>query len=913
MNFCHLHVHSEFSYLDGYGSAEQYISKAKKLGMEYIAITDHGCVDGTLKWQKECDKQGIRPILGCEFYIVPDANIKKKERRGHIIILARNLEGWQELCRLLTKANLDGFYSKPRIDFNSLLNADLSGLVILTACAASFINLPGGIDLLENLWESMKGRLFLEIMPHDFKDQYVLNKKLLDLHYKFRSREKGNLPFVATNDCHYIEKEDWETQEVLLAIGTGAKWDDKNRFKFSIKDLHLKSPKEMQLSFRKHCFSADQIKEAMQNTIKIAEMCCDFRIPKQEISLPRIIPKEKKEREYLYDICYDRLIDIFKKKQNIPNEYMKHLNTELDLIAKKGFEKYFIIVHDVSQWSRKNNIMMGPRGSVGGSVLAYLLGITNIDPMKFHLSFARFINKDRQDYPDIDIDFEKNKRELVNEYIFNKYGTKYTCGISTEMRLKSRAALQAVSRVFKIPPQDVKAFSKIIPEQGDHDEGSLLQVAIDKEGKWFAKKYPKVIKFALKMENQVRGNGKHAAAVIVSDEDLTQGSKCVLVRRKGKVVCNWSMEDSEYVGLMKLDILGISTLCVLSECKRLILKNFAHYKKDVFHFNDIPFDDKKVFSLINDGRTSGLFHLSAQHTTRVCKEIKINSFDDIVVSIALARPGPYNSGMTADYIKRKHGNKWQPKHLIYEDVTKYTYGILVFQEQVMQVISRVAGLSESTADKIRKVIGKKRDPKEFKPYWIQFKNGCKKMKTLSEKEAEAFWKGLLEWASYGFNKAHSVAYAMIGYWTAWCKVNYPIEFLCAHLSFGEFDENSSDSAKHKHPLLKEIMQHNIAVMPPKVGISDAIKWLAKDNKIYVPFIEIKGVGIHQAEKCAISKSISAPRLEGFFGKEYAPLPKEKSKIDLMLEEIKAYDANVIPNDKILSKYLPFKIGKTDTD
>lgn len=329
------------------------------------------------------------------------------------------------------------------------------------------------------------------------------------------------------------------------------------------------------------------------------------------------------------------------------------------------------------------------------------------------------------------------------------------------------------------------------------------------------------------------------------------------------------------------------------------------------NLNKIPLDDKKVFDLINSGKTAGMFQISALPTTELCKEMKINNFEDISAAIALVRPGPFKSGMAKEYIERKHGKKWEPMHPIYEEVTKHTYGILVYQEQVIQVISRVAGLPESTADRIRKVIGKKRTAKEFKPYWEQFRNGCKKMKTLSLKEAKEFWNGLLEWASYGFNRSHSIAYSLIGYQTAWLKANFPIEFICSCLSFADYDDNKTEDARQKKELLEEIMEHNITIMPPKIGLSDPIKWLVKDNKLYVPFIEIIGFGEQQANKSAKSKARSKPKLIGFFGKEYETSSKAKTKNEVILDELKAHDLNKMPDDKILLKYLPFSIGKSD--
>lgn len=565
-NYVSLHTHTEFSHLDGVGNSKEYIAKAKSLGMPAIAITNHGNVDGNLEWQKNCDKQGISPILGSEIYCVPDANIKKKDdKRGHAVLLAKNLKGWQELCRLLTKANLDGFYKKPRVGFPELLSADLSGLIILTGCVGSFINLPGGLEVLLELQTKMPGRLFLEIMPHDFPDQYSFNKKLLDLHNKLK------IPLVATNDCHYINEEDWETQEILLAIQRKAKWVDKDRFKFTLKQLHLRSAREIQLAFRKHCFTAKQIQKAMANTLVIADMCKNFRVPKQEISLPS--PYKKGEHDgnddetILDNLCWAKI-----SKDGLEKKYQLQYKAEFQLIKKKKFAKYFLIFYDIIQYCKKEGIPVGPgRGSVSGSLMAFLLDITKIDPIKFHLSFARFISEDRIDWPDIDMDFAKKDREKVRDYIVNKYGANYTCGISTDMRLKSRAAIQAVARVFEVPEKDIGAFSKSIWQVGDE---KALQSSIEKtkEGEWFAEKYPKVVKFALKLENQVRGNSQHAAALIVSDEDLSKGTKCVLVRKGKRIVCNWSMEWAEYCGLSKLDILGLTTLSVLDECARLVNK-----------------------------------------------------------------------------------------------------------------------------------------------------------------------------------------------------------------------------------------------------------------------------------------------------------------------------------------------------
>jgi len=404
----------------------------------------------------------------------------------------------------------------------------------------------------------MPGRLFLEAQPHDFDEQYIYNSKLFKLHDAYQ------IPMVISNDCHYVNEEDWEAQEVLLAIGTKAKWTDKKRFKFSIKGLYLRSKREMQLAFRKHCFSTDQINEAIDNTSKVAEICKSFRIPKQEISLPSP-HNNQNDNKVLDRLCLTKI-----KKEKLSSVYLERYKREFKLIKQKDFSRYFLIFHDLMRWCSKNNIPVGPgRGSAGGSLIAYLIGITKVDPIFFNLSFSRFISEDRIDYPDIDCDFAKRNREEVREYLVDKYGENYTCGISTFMKLKTKAAVQAVSRVFEVPSKDINAFSKSIYQVGKE---KALQSAVDntKEGQYFNEKYPDVIKFALKMENQVRGTGQHAAALVVSNEDLTQGTKCVLIRRHKRIVCNWSMQDSEDCGLMKLDILGLSTLSVLDEAVRLV-------------------------------------------------------------------------------------------------------------------------------------------------------------------------------------------------------------------------------------------------------------------------------------------------------------------------------------------------------
>lgn len=878
--FCHLHVHNEYSFLDGYGTAEQYVKRAKQLEFKYLALTNHANIDGLIKFQQACDKENIEPVLGCELYIVDDMKQHSRdEKRGHIVLLVKDEGGWHALCRLLTKANLEGFYKKARIDFDTLLDEDLSGLVITTACIASFIAMKNGNTALQNLRE--KSDVYLEVMPHYIGEQKIVNNACLSL-----SRQH-KLSLVATNDCHYVLKEDRKIHEVLLAIQTKAKWNDPKRWKFQLKGLYMKTADEMIKAFRKQgCLSAKEYLMAMKNTTRIARKCCKFRIPKQEILLPKL-----KIEKTLRQLCTEG----YKSKNITNNEYIHRANEELKLIESKKFESYFLIVWELVNWCKSNKIMIGAgRGSVNSSLVAYLLGITSVDPIKYNLLFSRFISKDRIDMPDIDMDFEDTKRDSVRDHLEEIYGSNNVAGVSTFMRMKGRAVIRDVARVFDVPYLDVDEFAKVMSSPDAEDKLVEKFSEITNEGKRFKRKYPKVVNFAIQLEGQIRGAGQHAAAVVISSDDLTKGTRGNLCKRKDVIMSNWNMEDNEYVGLIKLDILGLNTLSVLNEAKRLVDEE---YKKSL-DFEKIPLDDKKVLDELTEGNTVGIFQLFTWASTELCKRMGINCFEDIVAALALIRPGATDSGMTEDYIRRKHGAKWKHKNRIYENITKDTFGTVIYQEQVMKIIHEMAGLDYSMADKIRKVIGKKRNPKEFKRYKKSFIKGCLKQKTFSEDEAQKFWKGLLTWANYGFNRAHAVAYAMMAYWTAWVKITYPTQFMCASLTYG--------SDKKKDELVEEAKRFGLVLMPPKIGISYAKRWGTDGkHKLYIPFIEIKGVGEKMAEKCVSSFKKKQLKNRGFFDIEE---DIKKTKLEKILYDIKAFDKNII--DIKHDYYFSFNIEKS---
>ena len=584
-------------------------------------------------------------------------------------------------------------------------------------------------------------------------------------------------------------------------------------------------------------------------------------------------------------------------------KYIDRLVTETVILKKKGFFQYFAIVKELVDWSRKNGIMMGPgRGSVGGSLFAYLLGITQVDPLKYDLLFERFISADRIDAPDVDIDWEDIKCGIVRKHLEEEYGEFNIVGISTFLTMKGRGVIRDIGRVFELPFGDVDAFAKSIRE-GDYEEEIVASAGENtKEGQYFAGKHPEEFRLACVLEGQIRGAGQHPAGLIVSGKDLREGENCSLSRRSDVLVCNWDMEDCEYNGLIKIDILGLGTLTVLNEAKRLLKLQGIE-----IDYEKLSLDDLKIFQMLSEGDTSGVFQFSGYACTKLCQDMGVESFEDMAAVTALARPGPTQSGMTELYIKRKKGGKWAPLHPVYEAITKETYGVIIYQEQMMKAMTDLGGFSNSDADRIRKVIGKKRRVEEFEPYREAFLKGCREKKTLTERQADEFWQGLLEWANYGFVKAHAVEYAMIAYWMSWIKLYHPTEFFCAQLTYGMKDS--------KQDIIREAEKSGMKIVTPKVGLSDARRWISKDEKLYMPFVEIKGIGESQADKCAAMKpaSLSKRSLLGFFKLEESEAPEAKTKLEKLLIEVKAFDQDLSAGPTDSLAYFQYSIQENGRD
>jgi DNA polymerase III subunit alpha len=855
-DFVHLHVHCQTSLLDGMGSAESYAKRAKEIGFEYLALTDHGDISGTLKWQKACENEDIVPVLGTEIYVCKDAT-DKKEKPRHLTVLTKNQTGWQNLLRLTTHAH-NNFIKRPRADYDSVLKYS-DGLIFMSACINSIMKDDDGEAFFcEQL--SKKAPVFIEIMPHDHPLQKEWNKTCTEISRFY------DIPMVASNDAHYVLEEDSESQEVLLAIQRGAKWNDPNRWKFDFKRLHLKTADEMIFDFEKIKIPRSVYLPAMRRTLDVARMCGDFRIEKKPVHLPLPPGISGDEFKFLENLCVQGYYD--KIGSLIEPEYDQRISYELDIIQRKGFVRYFLIVWDLIRFCRLQNMTPSPgRGSVGCSLVAFLLGITKVDPVLYHLPFSRFINEERLDSPDIDLDFPDNKRDSVFKYLKETYGENNVAGISTFLRMQARLVIRDVSRVFDVDLKEVDSFAKTIEKSVQ--EGIDFEIEKKTKEESFHLKYPDVIKHALKLEGQVRGYSRHAAGAAISYEPLSDGRQAYLAERGETTVVGWDMSDCEYVGLLKLDILGLKFLTVLGYAKELIQQN--HDVK--LDFDKIPLDDSRVYKELSNGNFTGIFQMgwAIQDVVRRAGVANIREWSD---AIALGRPGPLDSGQTDEYIRRKHGAEWTKKHPIYEEVTRQTYGVEVFQETTMNVFHKVAGLPYATADKIRKVIGKKRDPKEFEPYHDMFLEGCRKQQTLSDKEVEVFWDGLLKCARYQFNKSHSLAYAILGYWTLYTKVYYPAEYMAAFLTHG--------SDKYQDEMVKNARAIGLQLVPPKIGISDATRWQAKSNKLYLPFSAIDGIGEKTAlEIAAGGRKRKTKKKKGFLGEkeEMYFTPSVKTTLD----------------------------------
>lgn len=867
-DFIHLHLHTQYSLLDGACRIPELLALAKQYKMDSLAITDHGNMFGNVEFYLEAQKAGIKPILGCEVYVAPKNRLEKssqgiEDASYHLILLAKDENGYQNLMKLVSIGYLEGFYYRPRID-KEVLSLHKEGLIGLTAC------LKGEVPQLllqkryndalkcadEYLQILGKENLFLEVQENGIPEQKTVNEGLVRI-----SRELG-LSLVATNDVHYLNKEHARAHEALLCIQTQATLDDPNRMRFQTEEFYFKSPEEMKKIFQDY-------PGAVQNSLEIASRC-NLELDFSKIHLPKFEPPPEKTKDgYLAELCQEGLKLRYADAVATPvvAERLKH---ELSIIKSMGFTSYFLIVSDFIRYAKKNGIPVGPgRGSAAGSLVSYLLGITDIDPLKYGLLFERFLNPERIGLPDIDIDFCYERRQEVIEYVTKKYGRENVAQVITFGTMQARAVVRDVGRVMGMAYADVDRIAKMIPP----DPGMTLKDALTSEPELNNlykndSQVTQLIKTALSLEGLNRHASIHAAGVVIADKPLNSYMP-LFKSQDDQITTGYSMSVLEKIGLLKVDFLGLRTLTVIDQTVKILRKT----KGVELDINNLPLDDPNTYKLLAAARTIGVFQVESSGMRDLLRKLEPERFEDLIALLALYRPGPIGSGMLDDFIKRKHNLvPIRYEHPKLETVLKETYGIMVYQEQIMQIASLLAGFSLAQADLLRKAMGKK-IPEVMEKERKNFLVGCVK-NGIKESVASKIFDLIEYFSGYGFNKSHSAAYAMISFRTAYLKANYPVEFMCALLT------SERDNTDKIVEYVAEAEKMGIQILPPDINESDALFKVIDEKTIRFGLLAVKNVGAGAVE------SIVEARKNGHF----ASLQDLCSRIDLRLVNKKVLES-----------------------
>ncbi len=831
-NFVHLHLHTDYSLLDGACQIDKLMEKVSKNGMPAVAMTDHGNLFGAVKFYETAIKYNVKPIIGCEVYVVDNMEVKEKskEKKYHLILLAKDERGYKNLSYLVSTSYLKGFYGKPRIDKN-LLSSHRNGLIALSACLQGEIPqklLKGKTDeaiLVAKDYIDIFGtkNFYIELQDQGIEEEKRINPELVKL------AKKLDLKVVATNDCHYIDKEDAEAHNVLLCIQTGKTLQDTNRLTFKTDNFYVKTAQEMYTNF-------NWIPESVSNSLEIAEKCSfKFEFGKQHY--PKFsIPEGYTMEEYFKKIVWDgfkKRLPIIKKKiesgaiKKSIEDYKKRLNYEISVITSQNYTGYFLIVWEFVNFAKRNKIPVGPgRGSAAGSLVSYCMEITEIDPLEYNLFFERFLNPERISPPDIDIDFCNERRELVKNHVVDVYGRECVSNITTFGTLKAKGAFKDVARVLGLNYSEADRISKLIPDGVSIKEAikePLIKKEIDKNPT-----LKKIFNIAQRIEGLNRNCSVHAAGVVISPEPLI--NIIPIYMAKDTVVTQFTMKEVEKLGLIKMDFLGLITLTVID----YTLKGIKELYKKEIDIEKIPKNDKKTFKLFSEGKTLGVFQFESNGMRKYLVKLKPGEFSDLVAMNALFRPGPIKGGMVDEYIDRKKGKKKITyPHPALKPILEETYGIIVFQEQVMQIASTLANFTMGEADTLRKAMGKKQKDimEKMKKRFI---DGAKK-NGISEKKATEIY-GLMEkFAEYGFNKSHSVAYAWLAYQTAYLKANYPIPFMAALLTS---EKNDSDKLAL---YINECKNIGVKIFPPNINES-MVDFTPSKEGIIFGLSAIKNVG-----------------------------------------------------------------------
>lgn len=839
MAFTHLHVHTEYSLLDGAARIKDLVAQAKKLEMNALAITDHGVMFGVVDFWRECKKQGIKPILGCEVYTARrsrfDKEADKDKKRGHLILLAKNNQGYKNLTKIVSRGFTEGFFYKPRID-KAILREYCEGIICLSACLAGDVqqymlngDYEGGKkEALEFLEIFGKENYFLEIQDQGLEEEY----RILPL-MKRLSKEIG-VPLVATNDVHYVRKEDADAHDVLLCIQTGSTVDQQDRMRFPNNEFYLKSEAEMREVFT-------HTPDAVDNTQIVAD-ACNVELEFGKLHLPEFIAPDGKENlDYLKELCFKGLnerygVNIFScndeneigDTEGIDKNLIERLNYELDIIEKMGYVEYFLIVWDFINYAKKKGIVVGPgRGSAAGSIVAYTLRITDVDPIKYNLIFERFLNPERVSMPDIDIDFCYERRQEVIDYVIEKYGKEKVSQIITFGTMKAKAAIRDVGRVLDLSYRETDEIAKAIPFSLKMTIAKAIEINPELARMYNEKdEIKRVIDTAMAIEGMPRHASTHAAGVVIAKDNIDEYVPLYL-SDKG-IATQFTMTTIEELGLLKMDFLGLRNLTVIRDALDLIRENHGI---DI-DFSKMDFDDSAVYDMISKGNTQGVFQLESGGMTQFMKNLKPDCFEDIIAGISLYRPGPMASIPT--YIE----NKRNPKKIAYihkslEPILSVSYGCLVYQEQVMQIVRDLAGYTYGRSDILRRAMGKKKmdvmlAEKE------KFIEGCRKNE-IPDSASEAIFNQMVTFAEYAFNKSHAAAYAVIGYETGYLKAHYPVEFMAALLTSVIHD--GKQIAKY----VRNCVEMGIEILPPDVNRSGK-KFTVENGKIRFGLLGIKNVG-----------------------------------------------------------------------
>ncbi|MDB6095240.1 MAG: polymerase alpha subunit [Verrucomicrobia bacterium] len=858
-NFVHLHVHSDYSLLDGACRIDRLMDRAVELGMGALALTDHGNLYGAIEFYNTAKSKGIKPIVGCELYLVETSRLERHGRSDdegksifHLGLLARNLTGYQNLLKLVSDAHLKGFYYKPRTDLDTLAkHAD--GLIGFTGCLASLVPQHLLHDRYEDAQKACarfvdifgRENYFVEIQDHGIPEQRKIIPGLLKLAEEFK------LKVICTNDVHYVRNSDAGPHDAMLCIQTGAKIEDEKRMRFDGTQFYLKSRDEMSKLFL-------ELPESVTNTQLVAEMC-DLTIPfpKGSERYPKYpLPVEiKTDRAgYLLDLCIAGLKRRYGVDYHSPDKaadpalgktLVDRLDFELSIIGKTGFIDYFLVVWDFIDWAKKQDIPVGPgRGSGAGCIVAYLLGITNLDPLRFKLLFERFLNPERVSPPDFDIDFCMRRRGAVIDYVRQKYGNDCVANIITYGTLGAKMVIRDVSRVHNLPYAEADRLAKMIPDELNislEDAQRKSAELRDEVAKNPAAK--KIFDQALVLEGMVRNTGKHAAGIIITDRPLEEFVPLTL--QEGDVTVQYDMNAVSKLGLLKMDFLGLKTLTVIADA----IDNIRRTSNPKFDLETVGFEDPKTYALLNTGRTTGVFQLESTGMQALCRQISLSSIDEIVALIALYRPGPME--WIPDYVRgKKDPSTVKFPHKLLEEVCRETYGVMVYQEQVMEAAKIVAGYTLGGADMLRRAMGKK-DPVAMAQERDKFVAGAKRVNGIEEKTANSIFDILNKFAGYGFNKSHSAAYAVLSYQTGFLKANYPVEFMAAMLS-----SELGNSEKVSH-FVAECESMGLQVLGPDVNESRE-NFTPIGGKIRFGLAGIKGVGEQAAQKIIEERDRSGP-------------------------------------------------------